>query len=258
LAPVEWLVSGAQFATAPDPLRTSAQRLSWQVWQGAIMEIHKPKPWHGWREFLKEYGIIVLGILTALAAEQAVDGMRIRKEVAETREALQAEISQDATQALIVEAEDKCLLTLDVKFTAWGKGGPRPTFSPPPIYPILQSSAWETSKAGVITHMPLKERLAWAKIYNAVEGLNVTEGVQRQAAFDISTIIYLEKLNATQGDRLVEGAAKLATLDKYQIAASPEFVRLAKSLGAAPAPVPAQTRDTLERFCRQVGGPEPF
>jgi len=33
------------------------------------MDIHKPKPWHGWREFLKEYGIIVLGVLTALGLE---------------------------------------------------------------------------------------------------------------------------------------------------------------------------------------------
>ena len=34
------------------------------------MEIHKPKPWHGFREFLKEYLIIVVGVLTALAGEQ--------------------------------------------------------------------------------------------------------------------------------------------------------------------------------------------
>ena len=29
------------------------------------MDIHKPKPWHGMREFLKEYVIIVVGVLTA-------------------------------------------------------------------------------------------------------------------------------------------------------------------------------------------------
>ena len=40
------------------------------------MDIHKPKPWHGWREFLKEYAIIVVGVLTALAAEQVVERVR--------------------------------------------------------------------------------------------------------------------------------------------------------------------------------------
>jgi predicted alpha/beta superfamily hydrolase len=35
------------------------------------MEIHKPKPIHNWREFLKEYAIIVIGMLTALIAGPA-------------------------------------------------------------------------------------------------------------------------------------------------------------------------------------------
>ncbi|HEX3700667.1 MAG TPA: hypothetical protein VHV27_08340 [Phenylobacterium sp.] len=46
------------------------------------MEIHKPKPWHGWREFLKEYAIIVLGVLTALVAEQIVEALHQRETVA--------------------------------------------------------------------------------------------------------------------------------------------------------------------------------
>jgi hypothetical protein len=36
---------------------------------GGGMDIHKPKPWHGLREFLKEYLIIVVGVMTALAGE---------------------------------------------------------------------------------------------------------------------------------------------------------------------------------------------
>ena len=47
------------------------------------MDIHKPKPWHGWREFLKEYAIIFVGVLTALAAEQAVEALRHRSEARE-------------------------------------------------------------------------------------------------------------------------------------------------------------------------------
>ncbi len=45
------------------------------------MDIHKPKPFHGLREFLKEYGIIVLGVLTALFLEQAVEWLHWRHEV---------------------------------------------------------------------------------------------------------------------------------------------------------------------------------
>ncbi|MBV9062475.1 MAG: hypothetical protein JOY77_06055, partial [Alphaproteobacteria bacterium] len=39
------------------------------------MDIHKPKPIRNWREFLKEVGIIVLGVSIALGAEQAVEAI---------------------------------------------------------------------------------------------------------------------------------------------------------------------------------------
>lgn len=61
------------------------------------MEVHhKSNPWHGWREFLKEYAIIVIGVLTALAAEQAVQMLHWRADVAEARKALIAEVGANA------------------------------------------------------------------------------------------------------------------------------------------------------------------
>jgi hypothetical protein len=55
------------------------------------MEIHHPKPFHGWREFLKEYAIIVLGVLTALAAEQTAEALHHHVQVVEMTEKLRAE-----------------------------------------------------------------------------------------------------------------------------------------------------------------------
>ena len=52
------------------------------------MDIHKPKPWHGWAEFLKEIGTIVIGVLIALGAEQGVEWLHWRHAVEETREEL--------------------------------------------------------------------------------------------------------------------------------------------------------------------------
>jgi len=45
------------------------------------MDIHKPKPWHGWREFLKEIGTIVIGVLIALGAEQVVEWLHWQEKV---------------------------------------------------------------------------------------------------------------------------------------------------------------------------------
>src|SRR3954470_11183913 len=57
------------------------------------MEIHKPKLVRNWREFLKEYAIIVVGVLTALAAEQAVEWFHWQGEVDIGRKAIVAEMS---------------------------------------------------------------------------------------------------------------------------------------------------------------------
>ena len=37
------------------------------------MHVHLPKPLRGWREFIGEVGIIVIGVLIALAADQIAE-----------------------------------------------------------------------------------------------------------------------------------------------------------------------------------------
>src|SRR3954469_10685484 len=65
------------------------------------VDIHKPKPWHGFREFLKEYLIIVVGVLTALGAEQAVEQCRWRERV----EAAEALIQRSLSVAQVLSEE---------------------------------------------------------------------------------------------------------------------------------------------------------
>jgi len=73
------------------------------------VEIHKPKPFHGWREFLKEYGIIVLGVLTALALEQAVDAIRWAHEITDARQALGQEVAYNVKAQKLMASEDACI-----------------------------------------------------------------------------------------------------------------------------------------------------
>jgi hypothetical protein len=64
------------------------------------MDIHKPKPIHNWREFLKEYAIIVLGVATALAAEQAVEWVHWQSEVAQAKDVIATELVSNVTGAI--------------------------------------------------------------------------------------------------------------------------------------------------------------
>src|SRR6185295_14952839 len=59
------------------------------------MDIHKPKPIRNWRELLTEMGVIVLSVCIALAAEQAVEWVHWRNQVAEAREAIASETAQN-------------------------------------------------------------------------------------------------------------------------------------------------------------------
>ena len=59
------------------------------------MHVHLPKPLHGWREFAGEVGIIVLGVLIALAAEATVENWQWRHKVDVVRKSLMGELGND-------------------------------------------------------------------------------------------------------------------------------------------------------------------
>ena len=59
------------------------------------MDIHKPKPWHGLREFAKEFGTIVVGVLVALGAEQAVERLEWAHKARLAEDLMRAEIGGD-------------------------------------------------------------------------------------------------------------------------------------------------------------------
>ena len=63
------------------------------------MDIHKPKGVRSWREFLSEIGIIVLGVLIALSAEQSVDYLHWRHRLGVAEESMRAEMKSNRTYA---------------------------------------------------------------------------------------------------------------------------------------------------------------
>ena len=63
------------------------------------MHVHLPKPLHGWREFLGEVDVIVIGVLIALAADQIAELISWRKHIAEAKEDLRGELEQDLYNA---------------------------------------------------------------------------------------------------------------------------------------------------------------
>jgi hypothetical protein len=56
------------------------------------MHFHLPKPIHGWRQFFGEVGIIVLGVLIALSAEQIVHNITEKRKTGEAQERIKNEL----------------------------------------------------------------------------------------------------------------------------------------------------------------------
>jgi hypothetical protein len=56
------------------------------------VDIHKAKPVHSWKELLSEIGVIVIGVLIALSAEQVVEQIHWATEVADLRNAMKVEL----------------------------------------------------------------------------------------------------------------------------------------------------------------------
>jgi hypothetical protein len=72
------------------------------------MHPHKPKPVHGWREFLTEICIIVIGVLIALSLEQAVENWREHRQYEQARQALRDELEYNVSFLRYRERYEPC------------------------------------------------------------------------------------------------------------------------------------------------------
>jgi hypothetical protein len=138
------------------------------------MHVHLPKPLHGWRALLGEIGIIVVGVLIALSAEQLVQSFHEREDVAQLRAALRAELADDRARWEGIRSRDRCTqLRLDAlgRWVASAPRGARLGGNPCRLFLFnMHSSAWDLAKTSpAAAHIPLKERLTYASLYGAID-----------------------------------------------------------------------------------------
>ena len=73
------------------------------------MHFHLPKPLHGWRQFAGEVGIIVIGVLIALSAEQVVEAWHWKTEVTTERQSLRQEATDSINAIGVRERQQSCV-----------------------------------------------------------------------------------------------------------------------------------------------------
>ena len=214
------------------------------------MDIHKPKPWHGWREFLKEFGTIVLGVLVALGAEQAVETTHRYGEVREAREALREEIKTNAEILAFGREELKCLKPQVDAYAAWAAGGPKP----PPFRTVLSRyvfNTWDTVKTGPVTHMPLHERLAISDFYDEMRNAETIINEQRAAALVLFGADERKVLGPEDAARILDAVGIEHRVGGFKAGEIAGLLDAAAKLGVRPPPLTPAER---ERLAWQCGG----
>ena len=168
------------------------------------MEVHRPKlPIHGWREFLKEVGIIVLGVLIALGAEQSVEwlGWRAKAAQAEThllRDA--ASILYEMQERLAIQkCQDGRLVLIRDRLLAsgsnWTALAPFYTSGPPAgstyAHPMRRwpTTAWATAVASTVAmHLPADQIDDYAEIFAAAEREAKDQATEHEASSELNVL----------------------------------------------------------------------
>jgi hypothetical protein len=136
------------------------------------MHFRVPKPLHGWREFAGEVGIIVIGVLIALGAEQVVETIHWRHEVGLFRNSVDHEMANNLGTYTYRMKENACvdarLRDLDRLLASWRAGHPLALTGPigAPSSLSLETSVWQSRDANIVTHMPMRERMAIGRMYD--------------------------------------------------------------------------------------------
>ena len=195
------------------------------------MHFHLPKPLHGWREFVGEVGIIVLGVLIALGAEQLVEEWRWHEQAQVTRQSLSDEIAESAGDAKEREAVEECLrgriaelvTKLNSAAGSWRASpqalGPAADASDKGI-PVAyrapnrawKADQWEAAKAaGMLDHLNRDEVTSYGEIYSIIAGIR---GLQQQEVGMAARLSFLSFDQRLDNRSRIEALATLGELDR--------------------------------------------
>jgi hypothetical protein len=131
---------------------------------------HKPR--RGVRGFLKEYLIIVVGVLTALGAEQAVVALHEHQAAQEARDGIRSELASDLGQMVVRGRSDECvkarLAEVEALLKGWSDSQPLqlPLWIGRPTTWEIRTSRYESSaNNGRLALLGTTEQSGYASVY---------------------------------------------------------------------------------------------
>lgn len=130
----------------------------------------------GWRKFAGEVGIIVLGVLLALGAQEIVDDWNWDRAIKAQRMALDEDVvgmwGAMSARAVIQKCMDRRLQELDLVFQRQRAGRPIGLVAPigrPAVWTAGQSALKMATADGSLAHMPLADKRRYFAVAGAYD-----------------------------------------------------------------------------------------
>jgi|KBSMisStandDraft_5_1062788.scaffolds.fasta_scaffold13931_12 hypothetical protein len=223
------------------------------------MHFHLPKPLHGWREFAGEVGIIVLGVLIALGAEQLVEAAHWRSEARSFGKAVDQELGRNLGIYDIILRQRPCVtrrLAELERFLADSRMGKQDRLARPigsPERYSQYSSVWDNRGAEVTAHLPGDLRSRYGELYDEFANNDLVRTREREVWQDMSQFDQAEPLD--HSDRMhLRALLNRAEYINTITTGNYDFIfKLARPLGIRPIggenliPLPGE-----ESFCKSL------
>jgi hypothetical protein len=214
------------------------------------MHFHLPKPLHGWRDFAGEVGVIVLGVLIALGAQQIMEAIQWREEVRRTEVALTNEVALSIVNAAERKMVDQCLRDRLVHLIAKARSDEAGWSADPmqlgktsnslsmvaqaPYRVPLRSweqSAWDSAKgSGVLSHMPRERVAAFSELYSAFDSEREAEAREEARLSGLLYLSFDTTLDAEARRGVISALGQLDWLNGIVVVNADQLIETARTM----------------------------
>lgn len=223
------------------------------------MHVHRIKPVHGWKEFLNEILIIVLGVLIALGLEQVVEAWHWREVVSEQRAALRDEIGNlhgamqgrfELEPCFVPRlAEVREIIRRHDANEPLGISGPIGR----PLYPPTQRPIWDLAVADQsIAHMELSEKRRFVEVYNWVSVYDAITNDERTALRALQSLNHADKLTTPDWSNVRNAYENAEESHGIMAASLPHWLGLVAALGTNAPDESVRHAPPVEIFCTSM------
>jgi hypothetical protein len=209
------------------------------------MRLHLPKPLHGWRAFMGEVGVVVLGVLIALFAQQLVQGFNDRTAAEEARKNIRAELGVNIGRMQSADSRAACLsrrLDEIAQFLEQARKGRSLAdvkwIGRPPVWD-MEDARWQAAtSAGRSSLFNADEQAAIGDVYSLMADYQEEIRIEARAWATLRGLVGLQRLSDAR-DASLSDALQQARYSQWVLAIDSQQAQdAAKRLGIRATLVP--------------------